>query len=76
MDRVFIKSVIDEHIVWLTSIPAKKDRDMIMNDLRQIVLKGVKWRESFFATQRPDAQFLVGAIRDQLGLQVALGEMS
>lgn len=48
MDRVFIKSVIDEHIVWLTSIPAKKDRDMIMNDLRQIVLKGVKWRESFF----------------------------
>ncbi|OJG42213.1 hypothetical protein RV03_GL003151 [Enterococcus gallinarum] len=47
-----------------------------MNDLRQIVLKGVKWRESFFATQRPDAQFLVGAIRDQLGLQVALGEMS
>ncbi|WP_368568081.1 hypothetical protein [Enterococcus faecalis] len=74
---MFIKSVIDEHIVWLTSIPAKKDRDMIMNDLRQIVLKGVKWRESFFfATQRPDAQFLVGAIRDQLGLQVALGEMS
>lgn len=30
----------------------------------------------FFAIQRPDAQFLVGAIRDQLGLQVALGEMS
>lgn len=48
MDRVFIKSVIDEHIVWLTSIPAKKDRDMIMNDLRQIVLEGVKWRERFF----------------------------
>lgn len=47
MDRVFIKSVIDEHIVWLTSIPAKKDRDMIMNDLRQIVLEGVKWRERF-----------------------------
>uniref|UniRef100_UPI00359C3931 FtsK/SpoIIIE domain-containing protein n=1 Tax=Enterococcus faecalis TaxID=1351 RepID=UPI00359C3931 len=69
--------VIDEYVAWLSSFPAKKDRDMIMNDLRQVVLKGRQVGVlGFFATQRPDAQFLMGDIRDQLGLRVALGEMS
>lgn len=69
--------VIDEYVAWLTSISAKKDRDAVLNSLRQIILKGRQVGViGIFATQRPDAQFLVGDIRDQLGLRITLGEMS
>lgn len=69
--------VLDEYVAWLTSIQAKKDRDAVVNSLRQIILKGRQVGViGVFATQRPDAQFLVGDIRDQLGLRITLGEMS
>lgn len=69
--------ILDEYVAWITSFPVKKDRDAILSDLRQIILKGRQVGViGIFATQRPDAEFLKGDIRDQLGLRVTLGEMS
>lgn len=69
--------ILDEYVAWLTSFTVKKERDAILSDLRQIILKGRQVGViGIFATQRPDAEFLKGDIRDQLGLRVTLGEMS
>ncbi|EAE0901559.1 hypothetical protein Y136_03215 [Listeria monocytogenes] len=69
--------VLDEYVAWISGYTAKKDRDQILSDLRQIILKGRQVGViGIFATQRPDAEFLKGDIRDQLGLRVTLGEMS
>lgn len=69
--------ILDEYVAWISSYTVKKERDEILSDLRQIILKGRQVGViGIFATQRPDAEFLKGDIRDQLGLRVTLGEMS
>ncbi|MFD1898979.1 hypothetical protein GQR36_00460 [Enterococcus termitis] len=68
--------ILDEYVAWISSYTVKKERDEILSDLRQIILKGRQVGViGIFATQRPDAEFLKGDIRDQLGLRVSLGEM-
>nr|WP_212647191.1 FtsK/SpoIIIE domain-containing protein [Enterococcus sp. 9E7_DIV0242] len=68
--------LIDEYVAWLTDFATKKERDAIINDLRQIILKGrAVGVIGVFATQRPDAEYLKGDIRDQLGLRVSLGAL-
>ena len=68
--------VADEFTAFV-SVLDKKGREAFKTLIGQIVLKG---REAgvfvILATQRPDAADLDGKVRDQLGLRVALGEMS
>lgn len=68
--------ILDEYTAFADSL-AKKEKDEFKSGLSQLVLKG---RESgvfvILATQRPDAEYLSGNIRDQLGLRVTLGKMS
>jgi len=68
--------VIDEYVAF-ASLLQKKERDEFSNQLAQIILKG---REAgvfmVLATQRPDAKYLEGGVRDQMGLRVSLGKMS
>lgn len=68
--------IIDEYTAFAGSLQ-KKEKEEFKASLSQIVLKG---REAgvfvFLATQRPDAEFLSGNVRDQLGLRVTLGSMS
>lgn len=68
--------VLDEYVAFASTL-VKKEKDEFKSCLNQIVLKG---REAgvfvILATQRPDAEYLSGNIRDQMGLRVALGKMS
>ena len=68
--------IVDEFTAFV-SVLDKKGREEFKTLIGQIVLKG---REAgvfvILATQRPDAADLDGKVRDQLGLRVALGEMS
>lgn len=68
--------IIDEYVAF-TNVLMKKEKDSFLASLKQLVLKG---REAgvfvILATQRPDASAVSGDIRDQMGLRVALGEMS
>jgi len=68
--------IVDEYVAFVDSLD-KKDRSIFESYLAQIALKG---REAgvfvVLATQRPDASYLGGGIRDQLGLRVTLGKMS
>lgn len=68
--------LVDEYVAFLDSLEKKK-KDAFKADINQIVLKG---REAgvllVLATQRPDAEYLSGNARDQLGLRVTLGKMS
>lgn len=68
--------VLDEYVAYITTITKKSDREVVLNDLRQIILKGRQVGIfCILATQRPDTTFLSGDIRDQLGLRVSLGSM-
>ncbi|HAP4164491.1 TPA: DUF87 domain-containing protein [Enterococcus faecalis] len=68
--------VLDEYVAYLTTITKKADREVVLNDLRQIILKGRQVGVfCILGTQRPDTAFLSGDIRDQLGLRVSLGIM-
>ncbi len=68
--------IIDEYVALVDNL-VKKEKDQFKSDLAQIVLKG---RQAgvfiILATQRPDAEYLSGNVRDQLGLRVTLGKMS
>lgn len=68
--------IIDEYVSLCDGLP-KKDLERFKRALRRIILMG---RQLGFmvipATQRPDAKYLDGDIRDQLGLRVGLGRMS
>lgn len=68
--------ILDEYTAY-AAILEKKEREEFKSNLTQLILKG---REAgvfvVLATQRPDASYLDGNIRDQLGLRVALGRMS
>lgn len=68
--------ILDEYVAFADTL-VKKEKDEFKANLNQIVLKG---REAgvfvILATQRPDAEFVSGNIRDQLGLRVTLGRMS
>lgn len=68
--------VLDEYVAFADSL-TKKEKDEFKALVMQIVLKG---REAgvfvLLATQRPDAEYLSGNVRDQLGLRVSLGKMS
>lgn len=68
--------ILDEYVAFADTL-VKKEKDEFKANLNQIVLKG---REAgvfvILATQRPDAEFVSGNVRDQLGLRVTLGRMS
>jgi len=68
--------IFDEAAAYFGTID-KKLKDECKNYLNKIILEG---RQAgvfiIFAMQRPDVSFIDGAIRDQLGLRVALGSMS
>jgi hypothetical protein len=68
--------IIDEYVSLVDGMK-KADLDRFKRCVKQIVLKG---RQAGFwvipATQRPDAKYLDGDIRDQLGLRIGLGRMS
>lgn len=69
--------IIDEYVAWLSNIPKKADRDVVLGNLRQIILKGRQVGVfGIFCTQRPDAKYLEGDIRDQLGLRVSVGKLT
>jgi hypothetical protein len=69
--------IIDEFVALQQSFMKKEDKEKFSYYLRQIVLMG---REAGYflilTTQRPDASFMPGDIRDQLGIRIALGKMS
>ncbi|WP_088808937.1 MULTISPECIES: FtsK/SpoIIIE domain-containing protein [unclassified Listeria] len=69
--------IIDEFVALQQSFMKKEDKEKFGYYLRQIVLMG---REAGYflilTTQRPDASFMPGDIRDQLGIRIALGKMS
>ena len=68
--------ILDEYVAYMTDMPKKAERDVVLNHLRQIILKGRQVGVfGIFGTQRPDATYLAGDIRDQLGLRVSLGAM-
>jgi len=68
--------VFDEVAAFVSAID-KKTAGEINNRMSEIILKG---RQAgifmILTTQRPDADVIKTSIRDQLGLRVALGEMS
>lgn len=69
--------IVDEYVAWLSNIPKKADRDVVLGNLRQIILKGRQVGVfGIFCTQRPDAKYLEGDIRDQLGLRVSVGKLT
>lgn len=69
--------IIDEFVALQQSFIKKEDKEKFNYYLRQIVLMG---REAGYflilTTQRPDASFMPGDVRDQLGLRLALGTLS
>jgi len=68
--------IFDEFVAYIDSLQ-KDQRDKAIKYITQIVLMGRQ--AGYFlvlSTQRPDAQFLSGNIRDQLGARVTLGSMS
>ncbi|HBJ9162213.1 hypothetical protein [Listeria seeligeri] len=69
--------IIDEFVALQQGFVKKEDKEKFGYYLRQIVLMG---REAGYflilTTQRPDASFMPGDVRDQLGLRIALGRMS
>lgn len=68
--------IVDEYVAFLSNFSKKGDRDSVLNDIRQIILKGRQVGVfGIFATQRPDAKYLEGNIRDQLGLKVSVGKL-
>lgn len=68
--------IIDEYVAFLSSFSKKGERDSVLNDIRQIILKGRQVGVfGIFATQRPDAKYLEGDIRDQLGLKISVGKL-
>lgn len=66
----------DEFIAFVESIERPEDSRNLMSFLTRIILEG---RQAgvyvIFATQRADAKYLSGAIRDNLGLRVSLGAL-
>lgn len=74
MNPIFL--VFDEFVAFAGTLDTKEKKEM-NGYLLELILKG---RQAgvfvILATQRPDAEFLSGNIRDQLGLRVALGGMS
>lgn len=68
--------IFDEVAAFVASIDKKAGKE-IDDYMAEIILKG---RQAgifmILTTQRPDADVIKTAIRDQLGLRVALGEMS
>lgn len=68
--------VFDEFVAFAGTLDSKEKKEM-NGYLLELILKG---RQAgvfvILATQRPDAEFLSGNIRDQLGLRVAFGGMS
>jgi len=70
-------STITLRIAGDTAKGARERRDRLLAALGQIALMGRSVRVHLLvALQRPDADVLSGAIRDQLGLRVALGWLS
>ena len=68
--------VFDEFIAFIESLQDKNESKKVDSYITQIVLKG---RQSgfflIFATQRADAKYMRGSIRDNLGLRVSLGSL-
>ncbi|WP_158530341.1 hypothetical protein [Paenibacillus larvae] len=75
--------IVDEYVALLERMKksadknGKADRESFESCVSQIVLMG---RQAgvflILATQRPDAQYLSGNVRDQLGARISLGQMS
>ncbi|MBA4700302.1 MAG: hypothetical protein H2212_12790 [Ruminococcus sp.] len=68
--------IMDEYAAYASTLD-RKELGEFKTNLSQIVFKG---REAgvftVLATQRPDAVYLDGSVRDQLGLRITLGKMS
>lgn len=68
--------IIDEYTSVMDSFTKKAFKDQFASYVLQLTLKG---REAgvfiILATQRPDASSLSGAVRDNLGMRISLGEM-
>lgn len=68
--------IFDEVAAFIASIDKKLSKE-VSNYMAEIIMKG---RQAgvfmILTTQRPDADVIKTSIRDQLGLRIALGEMS
>ena len=68
--------VFDEFVAFASTLESKEKKEM-QSQLMEIVLKG---RQAgvfmIIATQRADAEFLGGAIRDNMAMKMALGSLS
>ncbi|MBL4932283.1 FtsK/SpoIIIE domain-containing protein [Clostridium paridis] len=68
--------VFDEFIAFASALEKKK-KEELRDRLFQIILKGRQAGIFLIPTsQRADAEFLSGAVRDNLGLRVSLGNLS
>lgn len=68
--------VIDEWAAYYASLEQSKKKE-VMRYLNQVVLMGRQCGVFLIlGTQRPDAKYLDGAIRDNFGLRVTLGKVS
>lgn len=68
--------IFDEFVAFVDTLNSK-EKEKVNFYLNQVILKGRQ--AGYFivlATQRPDAQYLSGAMRDQLNARVVLGKMS
>ena len=67
----------DEFAAFMADCSDKKDKDEAYKYVRNIIFKGRSAGVFIvIAIQRPDANVLSGDVRDQLGLRVALGQLS
>jgi len=68
--------IFDEFIAFIEGLQKAEDHKNLLSYLTRIVLEG---RQAgifvIYATQRPDAKYLPGAIRDNLGLRMSLGSL-
>jgi len=68
--------IFDEFIAFIEKLGKSPEAKTLMSYLTRVVLEG---RQAgifvIFATQRADAKYLPGAIRDNLGLRVSLGSL-
>lgn len=74
---LYPKVIIIDEIASLSASASKRDQDELNSSLKQLIFKGRQAGiQVILATQKPESEAIPTAIRDNLGLRVALGRMS
>lgn len=68
--------ILDEYVTYLEML-GKKEAEIVLSELKQIVLIGREFGFFLIPTcQRPDAKYFSDGMRDQFNFRVALGKVS